>query len=122
MIKNQYEIDKLSDFNEIIKNNRVVILKASADWCGPCKTIIDIFYELLDGLPDDVVVVLIDYDKAASIRRKLHIKSIPFIANFVDGEMLDVVNSSNKTDIKKFFIKTNKKAIEIEKNDNSKKE
>jgi|TARA_B100001057_G_C22774300_1_gene920973 thioredoxin 1 len=114
-----FNIVNLDDFNDIIKKNKVVIVKASAEWCGPCKTIVDLFNELLDGLSGDVVVVLIDYDKAEDIRRKLRIRSIPFIANFINGEMLDTVNSSNKSDIKKFFAKTNKRYEEILNNKNT---
>ena len=105
---NIFNITTEKELDILLKSYKCCILKASADWCGPCKVIEPLFNELTDGFDSSnkFCIIKVDYDKGIQIKRKLKIKSIPYIASFIDGELTDIVNTSNKETIKKFFYKT----------------
>tara|TARA_Y100000817_G_C16558818_1_gene412206 strand:- start:224 stop:589 length:366 start_codon:yes stop_codon:yes gene_type:complete len=108
-------VKELKTYKELIKlvgEHRVVVLKASAEWCEPCKRIVPIFNKFIYDLPDmvsdinDISIVKIDIDVATDIKRALRIKAVPFLCNFVNGDLTDIVNTSREEDIVKFFTKT----------------
>lgn len=101
-------IETREEFKELVQTNldKVVILKAGATWCGPCKRIKDGFMELLNSLPDNVIFVDIDIDEADDIASFLKIKKIPTMMNFVEGRPMDVLASGNMDEVKLFFNKT----------------
>ena len=104
-----FTITTLEEYTSITEKYKILIFKASAEWCKPCKIIEDLFYELVGGLPDNVPVILIDYDNSKEIKRKLHIRSIPYVCSIIDGDVIDVVNSANKPAIKNLFSKLHNK-------------
>jgi thiol-disulfide isomerase/thioredoxin len=99
-------ISSIEEFNKIINNNKIVIVKASATWCKPCKVINPFFNICIKELPPDVCIVFIDIDEASDIKRKYKIKAVPYFANFIDGDITDITNTSDKTEIKSFLLKT----------------
>lgn len=96
------------EFKELVQSNldKVVILKAGATWCGPCKRIKGGFMELFNSLPDNVILVDIDIDESDDIANFLKIKKIPTMMNFVGGRPMDVLASGNMDEVKHFFDKT----------------
>ena len=103
---------ELSDFNlykNFIQNNSVVILKAGAIWCGPCKRIEPYFFTKIQELPRRVCVILLDIDKSPSITRRLSIKSVPCLISIIRGEPMDVITGANIDSINKFFEKIKKR-------------
>ena len=46
-------ISSIEEFNKIINNNKIVIVKASAIWCKPCKVINPFFNSCIKELPPD---------------------------------------------------------------------
>ena len=98
-----------TQFSDFIKCHEVVIVKATASWCGPCQKIKPLVVELLHQIPIEIAFVVIDIDKAPTLKRKLRITSVPYIVNFIDGEPTDVINTSNEATIRKFFEHTVKR-------------
>ena len=101
------DLETRDDFKNFIEENKnkLVIVKASATWCGPCKRIKDDFMNLFNNLPENVILVELDIDEADDIASHLKIKKVPTIMNYVGGLPMDIYETSNINDIKQFFEK-----------------
>lgn len=92
-----------SNFNEIIKNN-VVLVDFFADWCGPCKMLSPIIEELSNEM-SDVNFVKVNIDESNEIASSYGIMSIPTLILFKNGKMINkIVGFTSKEELKKFII------------------
>merc|ERR1712243_176474 len=76
------------EFDEIVKNNKHVIAKYSASWCGPCRKIAPVYIELSNEV-ENVVFLHIDVDKAKTLSSREGIQAMPTFHFFLDGEKND---------------------------------
>lgn len=91
------QINTKAQFDDLIKSHQLVILDASAEWCGPCKAMAPIFEKLSYENPDSekVVFAKFDTDDVSDLTQELGIRSIPAFFIFRDGERVDNLNGAN---------------------------
>jgi len=94
------------EFTQFVKRHRYVVVMATASWCGPCRRIKPLFVSKMNELPMNVALVIVDIDKAPRLKNHLRVKSVPYIMNMINGEAMDVINTSNSSTIISFFSKT----------------
>ena len=67
----------------------MIILKFTADWCGPCKGIKELVENLVKQLPKSIKYYEIDIDESlelyAKFKNKKMVNGIPAILAFKDG-------------------------------------
>ncbi|MBX3382595.1 MAG: thioredoxin family protein [Phycisphaeraceae bacterium] len=71
------------------EESRLAVVKAGADWCGPCKHMDATTWQdgqLAQWLERNAVPVYMDIDAAASEASSLRIRSIPVTMVFYNGE------------------------------------
>ena len=100
---------KISDetFEEnVIKNNKPIIIDFWAEWCGPCKQIGPILEEISDEYNDKIIIGKMDVDENPETPGKYQIRGIPTILLFNKGELIDTkVGMSSKTELKEWIDK-----------------
>tara|TARA_Y100000590_G_C15135291_1_gene794033 strand:+ start:247 stop:597 length:351 start_codon:yes stop_codon:yes gene_type:complete len=101
-------LETREELKEFLQNheNKVVILKASATWCGPCKRIKDDFNKFFNAMPDGVTLIELDIDDADDIASFLKIRKVPTMMNFVNGRPMDIYATAQLHEVKQFFEKT----------------
>ena len=83
------EITK-DNFEEIVKNNKIVVVDFWAPWCGPCRMVAPIIEELSEEYKDKGVVVgKINTDEEQELAMQFGIRSIPTILFIKDGQIVD---------------------------------
>ena len=83
------EITK-ENFEDIVKNNKVVVVDFWAPWCGPCRMIAPIIEELAEEYKDKGVAVgKINTDEQQELAMQFGIRSIPTVLFIKDGEIVD---------------------------------
>ncbi|MDP8263798.1 MAG: thioredoxin [Candidatus Ancaeobacter aquaticus] len=74
---------------EVMKNEGVVLVDFSAEWCGPCKKLLPTLEEISDEMADKIKVVHVDVDKCSDVAGKFGILSVPTLIIFKNGERVD---------------------------------
>ncbi len=71
------------------KSKGVVLVDFWAPWCMPCRRIAPIIEQLAADFDGRVTFGKLNVDENASVARRYHISSIPTVAVFRDGKLID---------------------------------
>lgn len=83
------KVNNVNEFNEVINSDNLTVVKFSADWCGPCRT--------LAGIMDDVtpdyqnvnfIEIDVEGDGMDEIVSNYSIRNIPVLAFIKNGKLL----------------------------------
>jgi thiol-disulfide isomerase/thioredoxin len=106
-------------------NQRVLIIKFGADWCGPCKKIAPMYYEYMKTAPNNILFADIDVDDNIdlfmALKKNKMVNGIPvFFAYFGDSKRdkwfipEDSVIGADEISVKSFFDRCSRKATELQ--------
>lgn len=78
---------KSEDLDQLLAENKSVVLDVWAPWCGPCKAFAPI-YERISGHYDEVVFAKIDAEANEAVNERFSIISIPTLLFFSEGAIV----------------------------------
>lgn len=78
-------------FDEVIRDNKCVLIDCWAPWCGPCKRLAPVIDEISQEYGDQVTVAKIDLDDAQELAIKYDIQAIPTLLMFKNGALIKTV-------------------------------
>ena len=77
------------NFDEILKNNPVVMVDFGATWCGPCKQLAPVVDEIAKEYEGRVAVGKADVEECTDITMRFRIRNVPTVLFFKIGELKD---------------------------------
>jgi thioredoxin 1 len=86
-----HELVHLTDanFEQTIKNNKVVFVDFWAGWCGPCRALAPTIEELAKEYAGKILVAKLDVDENPTTAEKFHVFSIPTVVLLKDGSEVE---------------------------------
>lgn len=75
-------------FDNFIKNNKKVVVDFFANWCGPCRALAPVFESVSEKVKG-YEFAKVDIDKAEDLALSFGINTIPTIAIFENGALVE---------------------------------
>lgn len=76
-------------FDSALRENSKAAIAFSAPWCGPCKRLAPILYQLSQQYRDQYAFFKVNGDKYRSLMDKYNVKGFPTVIFFENGEEVD---------------------------------
>jgi thioredoxin 1 len=86
------ELKESENFNEVLKENKVVLVDFSATWCGPCKRLtpmLELLSEEFKKANKSVLILKVDVDNFQSISQDHNISCMPTMILYVNGKLTE---------------------------------
>lgn len=74
-------------FQEIINQDKPVLVDFYAEWCGPCKMQAPILDEVKKSFGENVAIIKIDVDKKPQVVSAFGIRGVPTLIIFPANEL-----------------------------------
>ena len=88
------------NFEQTIKNNKIVIVDVKTEWCVPCKTLSPILEQVSIELGNKALIGKLDADQNGEICKELEVRNIPTLLFYKDGQIIErTVGMKMKKDI-----------------------
>jgi thioredoxin 1 len=78
-----------SNFDEVLKSDKPVLIDFWAEWCGPCKIIGPVIEELATDYEGKAIIGKMNVDSNDVIPTKFGIRSIPTLLVIKNGEVVE---------------------------------
>ena len=76
---------------EVINNEKTVLVDFWAEWCGPCRAVSPILDQIASEHADKLDIVKLNVDEHPALAAKYQITSIPAMKVFQKGEVVKTV-------------------------------
>lgn len=81
-----------ADFEEkVLKADKPVLVDFWAVWCGPCQMLGPVISDIAEKYQGQVIVGKVNVDDEMALAIKYNVSSIPMVALFKDGKLVDSV-------------------------------
>lgn len=84
-----------NDFNDIIANNKLVVVDFFAAWCGPCRALSPYIDELATN-HHHILFAKANIEETQIMANELDVKSLPCVVIFENGKEINRVVGFNK--------------------------
>ena len=78
----------METFNDVISEDRLVLVDFFATWCQPCKMMHPVLEQLKDTLGDKVRIIKVDVDKYGQTAAQYGVQAVPTLMLFRNGQTL----------------------------------
>jgi len=93
-----------SNFDQVIKSDKPVLVDFWAEWCGPCKMIGPVLDELAEEYAGKVKIGKVNIDEQQALAAEYGIRAIPTLLLFNHGQVAEqIVGLRSKRDLKTSF-------------------
>jgi thioredoxin 1 len=79
------------NFDSTVKSDKPVMVDFWAPWCSPCVAIGPVLEALAEEYKGQLTIGKINVDENANAPVKFGVRSIPYIAMFKNGELVDSI-------------------------------
>jgi len=80
------EFTNVEDFDQVVTENKVVLVEFWADWCGSCKAFGMLLENMENNFPS-VVFAKVNIEQASELAMRYSIASLPSLFCFHEGEV-----------------------------------
>jgi len=77
-----------TNFADIIKSEKPVLVDFFATWCGPCQMLAPILKQVKDSLGERISIIKIDVDKNQQMAAQYQVRGVPTMILFQNGKQL----------------------------------
>lgn len=78
----------MSNFSQLINQDKPVLIDFFAEWCGPCKMMSPILQDVKKELGDAISIIKIDVDKNQRLAAKYQVRGVPTLMIFKNSKQL----------------------------------
>ena len=79
---------ELTDFNNVINSNKVVLVDFGAIWCAPCKKMEPVLAELQKKYADKFTLLKVDGGNDENLLKQFNVTALPVFLIFKDGKQI----------------------------------
>jgi len=102
-------VEDVDKFRSVLQNHEIVVVKFTASWCGPCKSIepffVSMYQKCYERMKEKVFFVKVDVDDLDEIAQENKISMMPTFIVFQKGKNIASMSGSNEGDLESFLQK-----------------
>lgn len=76
----------MSEFTDLINQNKPTLVDFFATWCGPCRMQGPILEDVKNKIGDAANIIKVDIDKNEELAARYNVRSVPTLILFKNGE------------------------------------
>ena len=95
------------DISSVVATNKgFLLIELYADWCGPCKAIMqNIESQPTQSFPNSVTLYKVNVEQEKEFTKDLGVRSVPTFVLFENNNKVDMITSNNLSQITNWVAK-----------------